>query len=92
VIYILSAKYGLLDLDTEIEPYNLTLNTMSAGDIRIWAERVFQQLRQVVDVRQDHFIFLAGIKYCKYLIPNLVSYEIPMEGLTIGKQLQALSR
>jgi cytoplasmic iron level regulating protein YaaA (DUF328/UPF0246 family) len=92
VIYILSAKYGLLDLDTEIEPYNLTLNTMSAGDIRIWAERVFQQLRQVVDVRQDHFIFLAGIKYRKYLIPNLVSYEIPMEGLTIGKQLQALSR
>jgi cytoplasmic iron level regulating protein YaaA (DUF328/UPF0246 family) len=91
-IYILSAKYGLLDLDTEIEPYNLTLNTMSAGNIRNWAERVLQQLREVVDVRQDHFIFLAGIKYRKYLIPHLVSYEIPMEGLTIGKQLQALSR
>ena len=32
-IYILSAKYCLLDLETEIDPYNLTLNTMSAGQI-----------------------------------------------------------
>jgi hypothetical protein len=44
MIYILSAKYGLLDLETEIDPYNQTLNTMSAGDIRIWADRVLQQL------------------------------------------------
>ena len=28
-IYILSAKYHLLELDDEIEPYNLTLNDMS---------------------------------------------------------------
>ena len=28
-IYILSAKYGLLKLDEVIDPYELTLNTMS---------------------------------------------------------------
>ena len=70
-IYILSAKYGLLDLDTEIEPYNLTLNTMSAGEIRNWADRVLQQLSQVANLHDDHFIFLAGMKYRKYLLPNL---------------------
>ncbi len=91
-IYILSAKYGLLDLDTEIEPYNQTLNDMPAGEIRRWAKKVLQQLRQVADIRQDHFIFLAGMKYRKYLLPYLKSYEVPFEGLTIGKQLQALSR
>lgn len=91
-IYILSAKYGLLNLETEIDPYNLTLNTMPAMEIRIWAERVLQQLRQVADLHDDHFIFLAGMKYRKYLLPHLTSYEIPLEGLTIGKQLQALSR
>jgi len=91
-IYVLSAKYGLLDLETEIDPYNLTLNTMSAGEIRSWADKVVQQLQQVASLQEDHFIFLAGMKYRKYLLPHLRSYEIPLEGLPIGKQLQALSR
>ncbi|MGA2489916.1 MAG: DUF6884 domain-containing protein [Anaerolineales bacterium] len=90
-IYILSAKYGLLDLETEIYPYNQTLNSMSAGEIRSWADRVLRQLRQVASLHDDHFIFLAGMKYRKYLLPHLRSYEIPLEGLPIGKQLQALS-
>jgi hypothetical protein len=91
-IYILSAKYGLLDLDAEIDPYNQTLNTMPAAEIRSWAERVLLQLRQVGDLRADHFILLAGMKYRKYLLPHMSSYEIPLEGLTIGKQLRFLSR
>jgi hypothetical protein len=91
-IYILSAKYGLLDLETEIAPYNQTLNTMSAAENRSWAEKVLQQLGRVADLKQDHFIFLAGEKYRKNLLPHLTSYEIPMEGLTIGRQLQALSK
>jgi len=91
-IYILSAKYGLLDLETEIDPYNQTLNTMSAAENRSWAEKVLQQLGRVADLKQDHFIFLAGEKYRKNLLPHLFSYEIPMEGLTIGRQLQALSK
>ena len=91
-IYILSAKYGLLDLETEIDPYNLTLNTMSAGQIRTWADKIIQQLSQVANLNDDHFIFLAGMKYRKYLLPHLMSFEIPLEGLTIGRQLQALSK
>lgn len=91
-IYILSAKYSLLDLETEIDPYNQTLNTMSAEENRSWAEKVLQQLGRVADLNQDHFIFLAGEKYRKNLLPHLTSYEIPMEGLTIGRQLQALSK
>jgi hypothetical protein len=91
-IYILSAKHGLLDLETEIDPYNQTLNTMSAAENRSWAEKVLQQLGRMADLKHDHFIFLAGEKYRKNLLPHLTSYEIPMEGLTIGRQLQALSK
>lgn len=43
-IFVLSAKYGLVDLDQEIEPYDLTLNTMSADQIKIWAIRVLAQI------------------------------------------------
>lgn len=91
-IFILSAKYGLVDLDQEIEPYELTLNTMSADQIKTWAFRVLAQLSERADLRQDHFIFLAGQKYRKYLLPKIKSYEIPLEGLPIGKQLQFLSK
>jgi cytoplasmic iron level regulating protein YaaA (DUF328/UPF0246 family) len=89
-IYILSAKYGLLDPQEVIEPYNVTLNTMPAGEIRAWAGRVLAQLRSKADLRHDHFIILAGDKYRRYVLPHLASYELPLEGLPIGKQLQFL--
>lgn len=91
-IFILSAKHGLLDLDQVIEPYDLTLNPMPVAQVKAWAIRVLGQLKQRADLRNDHFIFLAGVKYRKYLAPHLASYAIPMEGLTIGKQLQYLTR
>lgn len=91
-IYILSAKYGLLDLATEIEPYNLTLNFLTVAEIKEWSKSILHRLSQVADLHNDCFIFLAGIKYRKYLIPQLGSYEVPMEGLPIGKQLQFISK
>ena len=90
-IFILSAKYGLVDLDDEIEPYDLTLNTMSTAEIRLWANGVLRQLAEVSDLQQDHFIFLAGDKYRKYLLPRLKNVEIPLQGLRIGEQLHRLS-
>ena len=91
MIYILSAKYGLLDLDTEIEPYDLTLNNMPSNEIKSWAKKVLKQLSAITNLKQDHFVFLAGVKYRKHLLPHILSSEIPMEGMTIGKQLQYLS-
>jgi len=89
-ILILSAKHALLDLETEIEPYNLTLNNMSASEIRSWAERVVKQLSERSDLQRDHFIFLAGMKYRKYLVPHLHSWQVPLEGMRIGEQLHFL--
>ncbi|MDP2833951.1 MAG: hypothetical protein Q8Q28_11810 [Pseudomonadota bacterium] len=91
-IYILSAKYGLLDIDAVIEPYDATLNTMPDSQIRVWAQQVVKQIKDNEDVATTHFVLLAGNKYRKYLLPHLLSYEVPLEGLTIGKQLQRLKR
>ncbi|MFN8443182.1 MAG: hypothetical protein U0175_20575 [Caldilineaceae bacterium] len=91
-IYILSAKYGLLKLQEEVEPYNQTLNTMSTDEIRRWANGVLKQLAECADLKQDQFTFLAGEKYRKFLIPQISHVHVPMEGLPIGKQLQYLSR
>ena len=42
--FILSALYGVVDLEEEIEPYDLTLNTMPKQLIYVWSEKVFGQL------------------------------------------------
>jgi len=91
-IYILSAKYGLLHLDDEVAPYNVTLNDMTASQRRAWANQVLEQLSQRADLQKDEFIFLAGQRYREHLIPRIAHCEVPMEGLSIGKQLRALKR
>ncbi len=89
-IFILSAKYGLLDLEREIEPYEQTLNKMKDAEIKRWAKNVISELEKVANIRQDEFIFLAGERYRKHIAPNLANYSVPMKGLGIGKQLKFL--
>jgi len=90
-IFILSAKHGLLELDREVEPYDTTLNDMPSAQVKAWADQVVEQLKRQADLLSDHFIFLAGEKYRKYLAPHLASYEVPLQGMPIGKQLKYLA-
>jgi len=89
-VFILSAKYGLVQLDEEIEPYDVTLNKMSVCERRNWAAKVVSQLQDHTDLKNDHFVILAGQKYRQYLLPHLKYYEVPLAGLPIGRQLQFL--
>jgi hypothetical protein len=89
-IYILSAKHGLLELDVKIEPYDTTLNEMRVAERKIWSDKVLEQLALRTDLQRDHFVFLAGQNYRKYVVPRLASFEAPMEGMRIGRQLQKL--
>lgn len=105
-IFILSAKHGLLPLDKEIEPYNVTLcylspkqlakkpdtKVLSVKERRDWAVKVLNQLREVVDLERDEIIFLAGECYRKDLIPSIKRSSIPMKGLHQGEQKQFLKR
>jgi cytoplasmic iron level regulating protein YaaA (DUF328/UPF0246 family) len=91
-IFILSALHGLLDPNKVIDPYNVTLNKFSSSEIRAWANNVLSDLGSVANLKKDHFIILAGTNYRKYLTPHLGSYEVPLEGKGIGKQLQYLKQ
>ncbi len=89
-IFVLSARYGLVDLDQELEPYDVTLNEMSAQDVMRWADSVLGQLGQVADPERDRIVFLAGDRYRKYLLPYISHSEVPLRGLGIGKQMRFL--
>lgn len=91
-IYILSAKYGLLDLNDPIEPYELTLNKMKKPARNEWAQKVLASLREKADLASDHFVFLAGDKYRDCLESSITNSSAPLEGLKFGEQLSWLSK
>ena len=92
--FILSAKYGLVDPNSVIAPYNETLNNMPVSKCRTWSLKVMQDLRPQLN-KDDHIVILAGLKYREFLVKPLHSagcqVEIPIEGLRIGEQLSWLS-
>lgn len=89
-IFILSAKYGLLNINKIIKSYNVTLNKMSSEKLKKWSKSVLEKLEKHFNLSKDAFIFLAGNNYRKYLIPSIKHWEVPMEGLRIGEQLRWL--
>ena len=76
--------------DQLIEPYERTLNRMPIEERRAWAGRVGAELDRLLGVQE--VIFLAGARYREFLSDHLrnggIRVEVPMEGLTIGRQLQ----
>lgn len=88
---ILSAEHGLLDPATVVAPYERTLNTMPIAERKAWAERVASALEPRL-VGVERVVALAGDRYRSFLVPRIqqlgVQVEIPMLGLSIGKQLQ----
>lgn len=89
-VFILSAKYGLVDQNSKIEPYEETLNTKSGRDIKIWAKKVMKELSKQTIVDKDAFIILAGERYRRHLVGFLPNCKVPMDGLRIGEQLKWL--
>ena len=92
--FILSAKYGLLKPEVVIGPYNETLNNMGKAERLHWAQKVLEELRNVVH-RDDVLVFLAGLKYREFLEPGLLELgcrvSVPMRGMGIGEQLKWLN-
>lgn len=102
---ILSAKYGLLRPETIIEPYDLSVPSMTSRKRKSWATWVFPQLRAVMAPqglpRWQRVSFLAGFFYAQHLtyLLRAWSYEagfrleidLPLQGLGIGEQLGYLS-
>lgn len=89
-IYILSAKYGLLDIDKIIYPYNFTLNDVNERYKKNWSYRVIKKLNKKIK-KTDRVIFLAGKNYNKYLKMYYKNNLEPLEGLRIGEKMKRLN-
>lgn len=92
--FILSAKHRLLEPHRRIKPYDKTLLLMPKEQRKKWASQVARELRGKTSPK-DHIVILAGEAYRQYLVPELeqmgYSVQTPVEGLSIGRQLQWLN-
>lgn len=76
-IYILSTKYGLLDENTIIDPYERTLYGKPDALKRNFADSVISQMKKVFNLEHDEFIIMASSDYYQFLLPELKRYQLP---------------
>ena len=92
--FVLSAKYGVLDLDEVIAPYDETLTTPSTAARRAWSAKVLHQLEgHLGDLAGHTFEIHAGAAYRDFRLADGLarrgaSVEVPAEGLRQGQQLR----
>lgn len=86
---IISARYGLIEPDQVIEPYDLTLRQMRPRERLTWIRLVFESRhsREVMDLsRAGGQVYLHVGRL--YVTPfAATSYRLPLQGLGIGQQL-----
>lgn len=72
-IFVISALHHVLDLEQEIEPYDVTLSYLSPKkkaekpnpkvltkqEAIYWGQKVIAQLSKIADLKKDKFIILA---------------------------------
>jgi hypothetical protein len=101
-IFVISALHHLLDLEEEILPYDITLSkvpkskqkeglkVLNSSEKIEWGKKVIEKLQSKFDLKNDKFIFLAGNEYIKPIIPYLINWEAPLNGLKIGQRIKFL--
>lgn len=90
--YILSAKHGLLEPHTVIEPYELSLAQLAPAERIAWGKRVGEQLDAAVphETESDaQIVFLAGERYSEPIdfVDRDFHWDEPLRGLGIGERL-----
>lgn len=86
---ILSAKHGVLHPDEVIESYDVTLKEMSKKERVVWGNSIKSVLEPIKS--KVKLLVLCGEIYCEWL-DNSFNYDLPLEGLQIGRRLNALDK
>ncbi len=95
-IFILSAKYYLLDPEKRIYSVDTTLNRMKVRRVKEWAWSVAYELKRRTRP-SDELVLLTGARYSKYLIPLVSDYykkppSEPLKHMSFGLRLQYLKK
>lgn len=91
--FILSGLHRLVEPDTLLDPYEFFLGKQTKQVRRQWSGEVARQIPHY-STPGDRIVILAGHDYWEFLEPLLTgagyTVELPLQGRSIGKQLQWL--
>lgn len=91
--FVLSAKYGLLSPEREVDTYDVSLNDASTAERRAWAAKVLDQLRESFGSVAGKTVEVhAGASYRKFGLVQGLKAEgaqviMPLEHARQGEQL-----
>lgn len=75
-ILVISAKHHVLELEEEIEPYDLNLANLSYSDKIKWGEEVAKQLKEKnLDLENDLFFLILDPNYRSLIEPYLKHHK-----------------
>ena len=102
IVYIVSAKYGLLDPSSTIAPYDETLATKSPAQRAAWARKVAAELADKMRGKVWNVTIYAGADYARPLVAELEQLphsahggrqHLPSPGLTtIAEPMRGLTQ
>lgn len=105
-IFIISALHYLLSLDQEIEPYEVTLTSISKikriknPQLKVlnrlekkeWGKTIIEQLKRESDIKNDEIIILAGKDYIEPIENEITRIVKPLEGVKLFDRISTLKR
>ncbi len=90
-MYFYNAKDGLLLPDDIMDPYDLSIKTLTHHQREEWAQKLITQFREQESPSRITVYLHGGSVYRKHIEPQLqqyeYNYEVPLKGLGIGEQL-----
>lgn len=91
-IYILSAKYRILRLNEQIEPYNETLNDCKKEERMRWGQEVYAKCKEM-GIDLNNSVYLVGDNYMEGLYPFIDRSTIkePLKHKLFGERLSILT-
>lgn len=91
---IVSARYGLVNPDAEIDPYDATLADRSKAERALWAERILSEVAIGAPARLE-LVLLMGATYAEPLKAAAEARGFtciePLRGLELGERLASLA-
>lgn len=94
--FILSARHGLVRLDEELAPYNVSMSQLRLAERAVWGEQTANRLDAALPDLPLAIIGLAGRLYLGPLWPHCTlrgwAVHEPLHGLGVGKRLAWLAR
>lgn len=91
-IWIISAKYGLIQSSKVIDPYEISLKDFKKKDRDRWGSHVANQIRAKIP-KTEKLFFLAGAIYYEPIIRKIPhQYEIPFKNYILGNRYALIDK